>query len=315
MDYTKNTTFIEKAKTIHGDRYDYSNVVYVTSKIKVSILCKEHGEFYQTPSNHLTGYNCQKCANNLKMDTEKFVERANRVHSSVYDYSRVNYVNANTKVIIICSEHGEFKQRPDFHLNRKTGCPKCADNVTLSISEFIERSNKKHLGKYDYSQVSYVNNRKTIRIMCKEHGNFDQTPTRHLGGDGCPHCVNKTEYKLWMRLKEKYLIIQRQFKADWCKQILCLPYDFVIEEHKKIIELDGPQHFEQVSNWRAPELQHQRDLYKMKCANENGYSIIRVLQKEVADESFDFARLCEYIENDAVQNMFVCNNDEYNMFW
>jgi len=314
MENIKNTTFIEKAKTIHGDRYDYSNVVYVTAKSKVSILCKEHGEFYQTPSNHLSGYNCQRCAKNLKMDTETFIERANIIHSSIYDYSKVNYVNANTKVIIICGEHGEFKQTPDFHLNRKTGCPKCADNVTLSTSEFIERSHKIHFGKYDYSNANYKNNRKHIIIVCKEHGNFIQTPTRHLGGDGCPHCVNKTEYKLWLRLKEIYPTVQRQFKADWCKQKLCLPYDFVIEEHKKIIELDGPQHFEQVSNWLAPELQHQRDLFKMKCANENGYSVIRVLQKDVADESIDFVRLCGYIENSSCQNIFVCNKDEYVSF-
>ena len=78
--------------------------------------------------------------------------------------------------------------------------------------------------------------------------------------------------------------------------------------------MDGPQHFGQVANWRSPELQRQQDLYKMKCANENGYSVIRVLQKDVADESFDFARLTNSIEFKGVKNIYICNNDEYNGF-
>ena len=311
MNSIKNISFIAKAETVHGIKYDYSEINYINAKTKVLIICKKHGGFEQTPSNHLSGYNCQKCAKNLKINTETFIERANIVHLNKYDYSKVDYVNADTKVLIICVAHGEFEQIPDFHLNRKCGCPKCADNVPLLITEFIERSQKVHGDKYNYSHVIYLNNRKNVIIECKEHGNFDQSPTRHLGGDGCPHCINKTEYKLWTLLKDKFPSVERQFKAEWCKQIRCLPYDFAIKDHKTIIELDGPQHFEQVSNWREPELQRQQDLFKMKCANDNGYRVIRVLQKEVADETFDFGRLCGYIENSSCQNIFVCNNDEY----
>ena len=297
MSITKNSIFIDKAIAIHGNRYDYSNVVYINAKTKISIICKDHGEFCQTPTNHLSGYNCQRCAKNIKMNTDTFIDRANKIHSNIYDYSKVNYVNSNTKIVIICKQHGEFTQIPDFHLNRNTGCPKCADNVTLSITEFIEKSQKIHGDKYDYSQVSYVNNRTYINIICKNHGIFTQKQFSHLLGTGCPHCINKTEYKLWLRLKEKYPTVQRQFKAEWCKKIRCLPYDFMIEKYKKIIELDGPQHYEQVSNWRSPELQQERDLFKTKCANENGYSVIRVLQVEVAGDSFDFEKLFNCIEN------------------
>jgi very-short-patch-repair endonuclease len=314
MESIKKYNFIEKAKAIHKNRYDYSKVHYINAKTKIIITCKQHGDFEQSPTNHLSGFNCQKCAKNLKINTTTFIEKANMTHNNKFDYSKVNYVNADTKITIICKEHGEFEQIPDFHLNRKCGCPKCANNITLTNDEFIERATIIHIKKYDYARINYVNNRTNISIICKEHGEFCQTPTRHLAGDGCPSCINKTEYKFYIKLLEKYPSIQRQFKADWCKQKLCLPFDFVIEEKKKIIEMDGPQHFVQVANWRSPVVQHEQDLFKMKCANENGYSVIRVLQKEVADEILDYEYLVNCIETSKLHNEFICNNCEYSTF-
>ena len=302
MESIKNNNFIEKAKAIHKNRYDYSKVNYVNAKTKIIITCKQHGEFEQTPSNHLSGFNCQKCAKNLKMNTTTFIEKASSIHNNKYDYSKVNYLNADTKITIVCKEHGEFEQIPDFHLNRKCGCPNCANNITLALCTFIEKANSIHNNKYDYSQVNYVNNRTHIEIICKEHGMFTQKQFSHLLGVGCPSCINKTEYKLFIKLIKIYPSIQRQFKAEWCKQKRCLPFDFVIEEKKKIIEMDGPQHFSQVANWRSPELQQEQDLFKTKCANENGYSVIRVLQKEVADDTLDYEELVTCIETDKLIN-------------
>jgi very-short-patch-repair endonuclease len=303
MESIKNNNFIEKAKAIHKNRYNYSKVNYVNAKTKIIITCKQHGDFEQTPSNHLSGFNCQRCAKNLKINTTTFIEKATSIHNNKYDYSKVNYLNADTKITIVCKEHGEFEQIPDFHLNRKCGCPKCADNVPLTNSIFTEKANSIHNNKYDYSQVNYVNSRTNIEIICREHGNFVQVPYSHLLGVGCPSCINKTEYKLFINLIKIYPSIQRQFKAEWCKQKRYLPFDFVIEEKKKIIEMDGPQHFSQVSNWRSPELQQEQDLFKMKCANENGYSVIRVLQKEVADDTLDYEELVTCIETDKLINI------------
>ena len=314
MELTKNERFVEKARQLHGNRYDYSKVKYINAKTKVTIVCEHHGEFEQTPSNHLSNFNCQRCAKNLKMSTESFVERANIIHENKYDYSKVNYVNADTKIKILCKDHGEFEQIPDFHLNRKCGCPKCANNLTHQIHDFVKNAKLSHGDRYDYEQVKYVNSNTFVSIVCKEHGSFNQTPTRHLFGDGCPSCVNKTEYKFFVKLQELCPSAQRQFKAEWCKQKRCLPFDFVIEENKKIVEMDGPQHFSQVANWRSPELQHQQDLYKMKCANENGYSVIRVLQKDVADESFDFEHLKNCIGDKEIKNVYICKNEEYSDF-
>ena len=148
---TKTELFITKAKKIHENRYDYSKVNYVNAKTYVTIICKEHGEFQQTPSNHLSNFNCQKCSNNFKSNTDLFINKAKLIHGEVYDYSKVIYTNANTPVNIICKEHGNFEQIPDFHINRKCKCPKCAKNVSTNVEEFITKSNLVNKNKNNYN--------------------------------------------------------------------------------------------------------------------------------------------------------------------
>ena len=138
-------------------------------------------------------------------------------------------------------------------------------------------------------------------------------------GIWCPFCVNKTEQILFDVLKEKYDTLNGQYKVDWCKNKKHLPFDFVIEERKIIIELDGKQHFEQIGKWQSPEETRINDLYKMKCANENGFSIIRILQKDVYFNKYDW--LTELINNiekitseNRVQNIYMCKNNEYKDF-
>ena len=123
--------FIKKAREVHGDKYDYSKVVYVNSKEKVTIICPEHGEFEQPPQKHLSGQGCVKChrdsiAKRYSLGTEKFIEKATAIHKGFYDYSMVEYVNSHTYVQIICPIHGVFPQNPASHL-RGHGCPICAD--------------------------------------------------------------------------------------------------------------------------------------------------------------------------------------------
>ena len=120
--------FVRRAKAIHGDKYDYSKVVYQKKDSKVCIICPKHGEFWQTPHNHSRGQKCPKCAlENKTMTTEKFISKAQAIHGNMYNYSKVNYIDTKTKVCIICPIHGEFWQRPDIHL-RGSICPKCSNN-------------------------------------------------------------------------------------------------------------------------------------------------------------------------------------------
>lgn len=138
-------------------------------------------------------------------------------------------------------------------------------------------------------------------------------------GVWCSFCVNKTEQILHNELMQHYDDLKRQYKVDWCKNIKHLPFDFVLEEYKIIIELDGKQHFEQIGNWQSPEENRKIDLYKMKCANQNGFSVIRILQKDVYKNKYDWlTELCENIEkiikDKKVQNIYMCKHNEYKDF-
>ena len=131
--------FIEKAKKVHGEKYDYSKVEYVNSKTKVCIICPEHGEFWQTPSEHLNGCGCKKCASDklqkkFQLSKQQFVSKSLKVHGDKYDYSKAEYVNNRTKVCIICPEHGEFWQTPNSHLNGN-GCPLCGNEERAKVKK------------------------------------------------------------------------------------------------------------------------------------------------------------------------------------
>lgn len=130
--------FIKKAKIKHGDKYDYSKVMYVHSKNKVTIICPEHGEFEQIANAHLYGSICPRCSNDDRKLTQKeFIKRGKQIHGDKYDYSKVEYKGCRDKVIITCLTHGDFKQNPNSHLSNKSGCPYCFASKGESTIETI----------------------------------------------------------------------------------------------------------------------------------------------------------------------------------
>ena len=217
--------FIKKAKDIYGDKYDYSKVDYVNNKTKICIICPEDGEFWKTPNAFLRGQECPYCSGG-KLNKKIFIERAREVHGDRYDYSKVEYVNNNTKVCIICPEHGEFWQKPGSHLNGQ-GCFECAKkrigekNKKITTESFIERAKQVHGDKYDYSKVEYVNPKTKVEIYCNKHNKvFYMQPYNHINGQGCPICryekvSNKLKYT-----KEEFILKARQihgWKYDYSK--------------------------------------------------------------------------------------------------
>lgn len=129
-------SFINKATLIYGDFFDYSKVDYLNANTKVCIICPIHGEFWQTPSRHLSGDKCPYCFKSIKKTTEQFIKEANEKHGNKYDYSKTIY-NGNKKyVIITCPFHGDFKQKPLSHLQGQ-GCPKC--NIS-HLEQIIENA-------------------------------------------------------------------------------------------------------------------------------------------------------------------------------
>lgn len=131
-----------------------------------------------------------------RLTTEEFIRRAREIHGDKYDYSKAQYVNAKTKIAIICPSHGIFEQIPDKHL-RGAGCPMCkADKRRLTQEEFIKRASFTHNNFYDYSMVCYKDNESKTTIICPIHGAFEQRPHNHLKGQGCPLCARDNSKSL-----------------------------------------------------------------------------------------------------------------------
>ena len=332
-----NEQVISEFQKIHTDEnnnpiYEYDLVEYSSTHTKVKIRCNIHGVFEQCPSDHLSGKGCSKCAivNNSKKQTftrEEFIDKAKKKHGDKFDYSKVIYINSQTHVIIICNKCGcEFTQLPNSHL-RGCGCDKCAhkinhENQKLTESELIERAKNVHGDEYDYPNMNYINSQLPINIKCNRCNNtFQQLYGNHINQkQGCPNCGCRiTEKILHEYLKSIFPSVIRQFKQEWCRDKYRLPYDDCIPELKTIFELDGIQHFKQVMNWKSPEKNQITDRYKMKCANDNGYSVIRILQTDVLYDKYNWKEeLLNNIEkikkDNIVQNIYMCKNNEYDIF-
>ena len=153
-----------------------------------------------------------------KLTTEEFIENAVKVHGDMYDYSKVEYVRGDKKVNIICNSCGDtFQISPNNHTNKK-GCKSCGIKrrtkaISLTTEDFINRSTIKHNGKYDYSNVNYINCELKVSIWCPEHKEyFEQKAMTHLNGCGCPKCaleIDTYRRSHYIKLAEKatlYLI-------------------------------------------------------------------------------------------------------------
>jgi len=208
---SKYTTeyFIIGARKVHGNYYDYSKVVYVNCITDVIIICPIHGEFHQTPHNHLNGKGCPICGGKLKLTTEEFIIKAKKIHGDYYDYSKVDYVGTFSVIIVICPVHGEFRQIPNYHLSGN-GCPKCGKKLASlktrsTTKRFIINANKVHNRQYIYGKTSYINAITEVTITCPTCGDFSQLPYVHLNGAGCPKCFYKKISLQYRSSKEKFI--------------------------------------------------------------------------------------------------------------
>jgi hypothetical protein len=190
--------FLRRAEKVHGDKFDYSEIEYVDLATEIQIKCPEHGFFSQKPSKHLTStYACWDCSYEERVKhrmgritTEIFIRRAQKKHGLRYDYSLVEYVDPKTEVEIICPDHGPFSQIPDVHLKARYGCGECAGNKKWTTTDFIGKARSIHGDWYDYSLVDYVNSLTDVKIICPDHGPFEQTPSSHINTEsGCTGCA------------------------------------------------------------------------------------------------------------------------------
>ena len=193
-------SFILKATSIHNNKYVYDKVTWVSNKTKVTITCPKHGDFEQSPNNHLSGYGCQECAKQARSTSQacsnkEFVEKAIEIHGNAYTYDEVEYVNNKTKVGIKCSIHGKFYITPSNHVHKThpQGCNLCGRVIakkkrTSSIEKIVDKFISVHGDKYDYSKVNYTSKDNKVTIICPEHGEFEQRAADHWKGLGCQKC-------------------------------------------------------------------------------------------------------------------------------
>lgn len=224
--------FVELARAVHGDRFSYAKAVYTGCRDEIEIYCKVHRvTFFQGPESHLNGAGCPTCASEAKSKnqsstTAEFVKKARAVYGGRYSYKRTEYVNSKAKVIIRCKAHRvEFEQTPENHLAGLLGCPQCANekrinSLSSSTEEFIRRAKELHGDRYSYDQVEYKNSKIKVTIYCKKHKTtFEQVPSYHLGGSGCPQCGRDrtNEAAARNRLSEKdYHRAAMENGLTWC---------------------------------------------------------------------------------------------------
>jgi len=321
--YTQHK-FIELAKNKHGDKYDYSDVKYINSYTKVSIKCKEHGNFMQEPSTHYEGGGCRHCAINklkyistvrkprvhvknaseskLKYTKEDFINLANKIHKNKYNYSDVNYINSKTKVLINCTDHGQFAQLPSAHLGGGQGCMTCSRiKQTYTTDDFIKLAKKMHGDKYDYTDTIYVNSYTKVSVNCTKtnHGIFLQNPHNHMAGQGCPKCnESKGEQQIAKYLDDYKINFVRQKKYDECKNKICLPFDFYLTDFNILIEYDGIGHFSPIEAFggvNAFEYRQRNDTIKNKFVQDNNIKLLRIKYNEKINKKLD--ELIDFIKN------------------
>ena len=282
-------TFINDARKVHGDKYDYSKVEYINSNTKICIICPKHGEFWQAPNSHLQNVGCPKCAKTgVKLTNEEFITRIKEIHGNRYDYSKVNYINAKTKVCIICPDHGEFWQIPSSHLAGQN-CPRCMKKI-VTEDDFFLRSKEIHGDKYDYSKVKYINCSIKVCIICPKHGEFWQTPNKHMSGQGCPSCKQSKLEEYVCKILNKYEInYEQEKKFDWLKLTQPLRLDFYLPDYNIAIECQGKQHFFEnctftySDNKESLEIVQLRDKTKYQLCKEHGINILYFTFEKVND--------------------------------
>jgi very-short-patch-repair endonuclease len=267
------SSFIERCSHIHNNKYEYT-------------------------SKHISGHGCTKCAISFrsKLKTKalpEFIGSVNLLHNNKFDYSKVIYVNRTTKVKIICPEHGEFEQTPANHL-QGNGCYLCRNvdisiRNSMSLEEFIEKAKFVHNNKYDYSSVVYLGNKQKVKIICPEHGEFEQVVNDHLAQHGCRSCKkSKGEMNInrWLTNNKFTFEIEKVFPD--CKYTHNLLFDFYLPDFNLCIEYDGEHHYKVVQyNGYSLELAQQRydliqikDNIKTRYCKDNNINLLRISYTE-----------------------------------
>ena len=304
----KEKSFIEEAKKLYGNLYDYSKVHFELAKKPVKIICKEHGIFEQTPEVHLNGHKCPYCNGGKSYDLEYFIKKANIKHNNFYNYDKVDYKTSIDKVIITCPKHGDFLQRPDYHL-RGGGCPVCNITVAMTTEIFIKKLKdifEKNNIFYDYNKTIYKSTHEYVIATCPKHGDFRKKAYQFLQGQGCPHCAkagkSNIELEIYNFILDTYknieIIKNTRNNLFYNGKNSCYEIDLFFPKFNIGIEVNGEY-------WHKKREQENpgHHKFKNKLFKENNIKILNLPYREwIYKNEFAKQRIIKFLNLNTNQN-------------
>lgn len=242
--------FISKSIEIHGNRFNYNNIIFKSMEDPVELICKKHGKITIWPDNHLRGLGCQKCNKELSNEVRlnHFLNKAMKIHEGYYDYSLITpeiFTKADAKYTVICPKHGPWSTNLFYHANGAK-CKKCViESGTLRYSDWVKKVSKLHLNKYIYPEKYHgeFSSNAIVGITCPKHGIWLQRASSHSGGNGCKKCHIESR----RMSKDEFVMKAREIHGG--------KYDYsnvVFTNNKEYIEIICPVH----GKWRTKPNQH-----------------------------------------------------------
>lgn len=207
---------------VHGDAFDYSNVVYINTNTPIEVYCKKHGCNFKTlPKNHKKGSGCNQCGREAQMEKAKkpqkqFEKEITDLYGDKYDLSKLYYKNKHTKVTLICDMHGEFQKTPDSILNGNA-CDSCCKKQTKSTNKemFIDEAVKVYGDKDDYTDTEVISSKFKVKVRCKKHDVvFEKDIQSYLLGCGCPKCSAENYSLVRKKTTEKFIEEAKEIHGD-----------------------------------------------------------------------------------------------------
>jgi DNA-binding ferritin-like protein (Dps family) len=232
----------------------------------------------------------------LPMTTQRMIQKCeDRFGKGTYDYSISKFVNSITKITVICPKHGKFQIDPYTHI-RGARCYQCGVELR-EHSKFMNRlkdlPNKFkeiHGDTYNYDWTSFKGLKQKIKILCKEHGEFYQTPETHLWGQGCPRCrESHGERKIHLYFTKMKIPYLSQYKPEGCVSKRQLSFDFYLPQKNMVIEFQGEQHFRPIGfggNLHFKEIKIRDQIKKDYCL-KNNIRFEEILYNEDVDTKLD----------------------------
>jgi len=293
---------LEKIYLVHNDKYKYP---YIEKEYKqyfsdITLLCEKHGESKIVFRDHLRGTGCHECyIERITIPFKEIIKRSTKIHGDKYVIDENQTYNGYSEDIEIycneCKKH--FKHTVSAHLQGQ-GCLICAiENRKDTFESFKIKAEKIHQDdfgnpKFLYLDKNYTYSDEYLMITCKNHGEFPQTPNRHLIGHGCPYCKESKGEKEISRILNKLGIkFIRQYKNEKCVNKTKLPFDFYLPDYNICIEFDGRQHYQIVESFGGEEGFKRtkiNDEIKNKYCQENDIRLFRIkytenIEKEIKE--------------------------------